>query len=138
MEVVEDMRAQSEVITVPNRRAYSKGQMPHKAYKRPYLELNNAMKCVIISFILIAVIFVGRIFVVNAADQKDKEVMHRYYTSITIQQNDTLWELSDQYNTGSEDKSSYIRQIMSMNNMTSDTLYQGENILVYYYSDEVK
>lgn len=60
--------------------------------------------------------------------------MIRYYTSISIESDDTLWNIAQEYN-GDESTSHYINSIINMNNMNSDTLYSGQNLIVYYSSD---
>ena len=53
--------------------------------------------------------------------------------SITIEDCDTLWDIEARYNTGAENKEQYIRSIMQMNHMSSDILYSGQNLIIYYY-----
>ena len=52
---------------------------------------------------------------------------------ITIEDCDTLWDIEARYNTGAENKEQYIRSIMQMNHMSSDILYSGQNLIIYYY-----
>lgn len=58
----------------------------------------------------------------------------RYYTSISIQEDDTLWDIESRYNSGAEERNDYIHSIMELNHMTSDVLYSGQNLIIYYYS----
>ena len=50
-----------------------------------------------------------------------------------IEDCDTLWDIEARYNTGAENKEQYIRSIMQMNHMSSDILYSGQNLIIYYY-----
>ncbi len=88
----------------------------------------------VLVFLVINILSGNNMLKTMAQNQKSEQ---KYYTSITIHDNDTLWSLADKYAT-SENKQEYIHNIMSINNMSQDTLYEGQNILVYYYSDEYK
>jgi len=93
-------------------------------------------------FALIAIVGIITIMIsikgisVKASDDSNKTKLYKYYTSVDINSNDTLWTLEDQYNNGSESKQTYINNIMELNNLTSDTIYSGKQILVYYFSPE--
>jgi LysM repeat protein len=73
---------------------------------------------------------------VNASNNEEK-TMHKYFTSITVQSDDTLWDIADRYSYD-EKTSSYVRNVMSINNMTDSTIYSGQDLVIYYYSEEVK
>ena len=76
------------------------------------------------------------IHTVNASDKEDK-TMYKYFTSITVQSEDTLWDIASRYSYNEKPKS-YVNNIMSINNMTDSTIYSGQDIVIYYYSDELK
>ncbi|MDO5381813.1 MAG: LysM peptidoglycan-binding domain-containing protein [Eubacteriales bacterium] len=97
----------------------------------------NLVKVLIITFSIAAIISLGSI-IVKASDNSHKKEEYRYYTSITIEDSDTLWSIEDKYNNGNEDKNTYINNIIQLNNMNSDVIKKGSNILVYYYSDQIK
>lgn len=84
--------------------------------------------------LLIAVTGIGgRMVIANASVKEEQNTLERYYTSITIEDCDTLWDIEARYNTGAENKEQYIHSIMQMNHMTSDILYSGQNLIIYYY-----
>ena len=93
----------------------------------------------IIHAILAAVLLIaltgigGRMIIANASVKEGQNALERYYTSITIEDCDTLWDIEARYNTGAENKEQYIRSIMQMNHMSSDILYSGQNLIIYYY-----
>ena len=60
------------------------------------------------------------------------------YVRLSVEDNDTLWSLADRYNNGNEDTTSYINNIMQMNDLSSDTIHSGKNLVIYYYSTEVR
>lgn len=92
------------------------------------------IKCILIFSMLIATLCVTRL-IVKASDKAGIPAQSKYYTSITVQDHDTLWDLAQQYNPGDISRTVFINEIKQMNNMTSDTIYSGQSLLIYYYSD---
>lgn len=78
---------------------------------------------------ILLIIILGTIMV-NASDTKQPD---KYYTSVMIEQHDTLWSLESQYNNGTEDRDTYINNIKQLNHMSNDTIIDGSYILLYYY-----
>ena len=92
---------------------------------------------IIICSILIFAVSIGGI-IVKASDDSNKTRTYKYYTTISVEDNDTLWTLADRYNNGNEDTTSYINNIMQMNDLSSDTIHSGKNLIIYYYSTETR
>ena len=63
--------------------------------------------------------------------------MHKYFTSVTVKADDTLWDIANEYSYKEKPKT-YVNNIMSINNMTDETIYSGQDLIIYYYSDELK
>jgi LysM repeat protein len=78
---------------------------------------------------ILLIMLLGTI-IVNASDTKQPD---KYYTSVMIEQHDTLWSLESQYNNGTEDRDTYINNIKQLNHMSNDTIIDGSYILLYYY-----
>ena len=74
--------------------------------------------------------------IVNASDKEEKP-MYKYFTSITVKADDTLWDIANEYSYKEKAKT-YVNNIMSINNMTDETIYSGQDLIIYYYSDELK
>lgn len=86
---------------------------------------------ILAAVLLIAVTGIGgRMIIANASVKEGQNALERYYTSITIEDCDTLWDIEARYNTGAENKEQYIRSIMQMNHMSSDILYSGQNLII--------
>lgn len=100
---------------------------------------NIEMKLCIIGILTIVCISVFCGFSVNAAGKKQNTDMKKYYTSITVEADDTLWDIADLYYiVGNNERDSnsyisYINDIKRLNNMSTDTLYAGKDLIVYYY-----
>lgn len=57
----------------------------------------------------------------------------RYYTSIKIEQGDTLWEIASKYKLETESTQDYIDEVIAMNQLSSDRITSGKSLMVYYY-----
>ena len=58
----------------------------------------------------------------------------KYYKCITIEEGDTLWEIANEYKT--EEYAStqdYIDEVLAMNNLNTDVIVDGTNLLIPYY-----
>lgn len=100
-----------------------------------YCICNNILLKLIIPVIILAVITLGSIMV-KASEIDTRPYLKKYYTSVEVTSDDTLWSLEADYNNGLEDRNTYINNIMQLNNMTSDTIITGNHLLLYYYSSE--
>lgn len=76
--------------------------------------------------------FVSSHTTVNKADAST--LNQKYFTCITIGCDDTLWTIANEYMT--EEYSSidaYIKEVKSINNLTSDKINRGASLIVPYY-----
>lgn len=58
----------------------------------------------------------------------------KYYKCITIEEGDTLWDIANEYKT--EEYAStqdYIDEVLAMNNLNTDVIIDGTNLLIPYY-----
>lgn len=65
----------------------------------------------------------------------------KYYTNVTLQCGDTIWDLADHYIDYDryEDKADYLDEVCSINRLSDcDHIDAGETIVFPYYSDEYK
>lgn len=90
--------------------------------------------------LIIAAICSINFFIINAKASSEEEVItYKYYTSITIQSGETLWDIATVYR--SDDISSvqkYIDEVKSINHLKNDKIYAGEHLIIPYYSCEYK
>ena len=73
---------------------------------------------------------------VDAHDAKEV-VMCKYYKSIEIDENDTLWSIAKEYAPDS-DIENYIAEVEEMNGIDGNQIHTGDYIIVPYYSSDVK
>lgn len=62
----------------------------------------------------------------------------KYYTSITVNTGDTLWNIADEYIDYDfyKNKNSYISEVKLINHLEEDTISAGQTLVVPYYSSE--
>ncbi len=65
---------------------------------------------------------------------------NKYFTNITVNDGDSLWAVAEQYmdNTHYSSVYEYMDEIKNMNNLSSDDIYAGQNLVVTYYSSTVQ
>jgi len=76
----------------------------------------------------------------DAKSSKD-EVMYKYYTRVTLQYGDNVWDLADNYIDYDQykDKEDYLDEVCSINRLSNcDHIDAGESIVFPYYSSEYK
>jgi hypothetical protein len=71
------------------------------------------------------------------ANEKNSQPSHKYYKSIEIKKGDTLWSIAKDYSDDKyyENTSEYIKEVRSINSLTSDNIIAGSYIIVPYFSD---
>lgn len=88
---------------------------------------------------MLAVISFLSVSMVMANDKPSSyKTSNKYYTSIDIKKNDTLWGIAQQYAQEGSDIAEYIKDIKSINRLSDNNITQGQHLVVYYYSDEIK
>ena len=83
--------------------------------------------------------FLGSSVVTANAKMGKEEMRYKYYTTIYITRDMTLWDIAEEYATEEyRDKRVYVDEVMEINDLTNDKLSYGATICVPYYSDEYK
>lgn len=72
------------------------------------------------------------------AQENDEVIYYKYYTSITVQAGDTLWDYAEQYGDKEHYDSAkdYIKEVIKMNALSNDKITSGQHIILPYYSPE--
>ena len=73
----------------------------------------------------------------NAKDDST-EISYKYYKSITVANNDTLWSIAEKYMDEDHYDSivDYIGEVKRMNSLTDDVIHYGEYLVIPYYDSE--
>lgn len=60
----------------------------------------------------------------------------KFYTSIEVEEGDTLWAIADEYMTEEyEDREAFMDEVREMNNLTGSIIRTGSTLLVPYYGE---
>jgi hypothetical protein len=72
----------------------------------------------------------------NAKDDSVKTA-YKYYKSIMVERNDTLWSIAEEYNDKDHYDSikDYIKEVMQINSLSDDEIHYGDYLIVPYYDE---
>ena len=91
-------------------------------------------------FLIIAAFFLPQLLFIRVlAKEEYKPKIYKYYTSIEIQEGDTLWSIACQY--ADEEFISiteYIEELRYMNQLSSDRIFEGHYLTISYYPEHYK
>ena len=67
------------------------------------------------------------------------QLLHKYYTVVTIESGDSLWDYASEYGElGYKNRTEYIKEIQSINHLQNiHKLVSGETIVLPYYSYDI-
>ncbi len=92
---------------------------------------------IMIAFTIIFLIAVGILFgtcVHVFAGDNEAQALQKHYTSIRIEDGDTLWDIAGKYVQNTEiTRQEYIKEVCELNGLNADEIIAGEYIVVVYY-----
>lgn len=80
-------------------------------------------------FIIIAVSAIGMMLGFNTVNSSSKDI----YNQVQIEAGDTLWDIAVEYGPENSDVRKIVREICDLNEITADSLYIGQRIIVPVY-----
>ncbi len=110
-------------MTVQERRERNLKRRRRQAAKR-----NMIILLATVLLITIGSVIFGSTF----SSAKNDEEFEVYYKSIEIEQGDSLWNIAVEYKSETESVIDYIDELMELNNLTSDTIHEGQHLVVAY------
>jgi LysM repeat protein len=105
--------------------------------------LKNTKKIQIIVFtvllLTVGIIIISKI-ATNKAMAEESAPSYKYYTSITIQEGDSLWSIAGDYITDQyKDRNAYMKEVMDLNHISNPSqVHAGEHLTIPYYSSDLK
>ena len=91
----------------------------------------------VIAFIAAVIILCGTIHIF--ASSTDSRPYNKYYTSVRVEDGDTVWSIADRYITDSQvSKRDYVDEVCRLNSLTDGNVRSGDYIVVAYYSQDIK
>lgn len=75
----------------------------------------------------------------TARAQEDGEIYYKYYTSVRIRSEDTLWTLADTYcDDNFRSRGAFIKEVARINHLLDEQITEGDCLIVPYYSTEFR
>ncbi len=65
-----------------------------------------------------------------------QEGTDKFYKSVTVKAGDSLWTIADTYKPAGASTVSYVKELKSINNLRSDNIRSGADLIVFYYVNE--
>ncbi|MCI8327121.1 MAG: LysM peptidoglycan-binding domain-containing protein [Lachnospiraceae bacterium] len=73
----------------------------------------------------------------SKADSLESHTCYKYYKSIEIEQDDTLWNIAERYcGEHYQNRNDYIEEIARLNHIDKDQIHSGQYLLVPYFSEK--
>ena len=101
----------------------------------PYKKILQTLISLIITFFLVVGIFHT---ITSVKGNQKQNTQYKYYTSITIEYGESLWSIAQKYCNETEEPSHYVEELKKINGLSEETIHAGNNLVVYYYSNEYK
>ena len=122
------------------RNLYEMDERELKKYARVIrLRRERRNKCLTLAMSLLATLCMVLICTIsyNSIDTSANDGF-KYYTSVTVEAGDSLWDIADNYMDGHyADRDSYIAEVRSINHLDeAGTITIGQTLIVPYYSSE--
>lgn len=99
-------------------------------------QLVRFLTALIIIVLTVCVILFTNKNVTNADENEESVKLNKYYKTITIESGDSLWSIATEYKSGSHKTTKeYVKELKSMNNLSSDQIVSGQKLLVAYFAE---
>lgn len=73
----------------------------------------------------------------NSVAAFDAAAIERFYTSIQIQQGDSLWSIAGKYKENSGlTVEQYVKELKNINGLKEDTIHSGHYLTVMYFTSD--
>lgn len=92
----------------------------------------------IITVCLIMTLSLGAGGFLSKAKADDTHTSYKYYKSITVSHEDTLWSIAQEYMDIEHYRSidEYIKEVKQMNHLKNDVITYGCHLIIPYYAEE--
>lgn len=100
-------------------------------------ELQRKFLMLIMTVCLVITFSIGINGFLSNAKNNESRTFYKYYTSITVTNEDTLWSIAEKYMDAEHYNSvnDYIQEVKAMNHLKNDIINYGEHLIVPYYMD---
>lgn len=96
--------------------------------------LKKGFLVLIVVFIMLLSGFFGRSLMYVMAEEETNASPEKFYTSIHLEEGDTLWSIAQTYYTDSDESvEEYVRELRQINSLSDDHIDAGHYLTVRYY-----
>lgn len=102
-------------------------------------ELRRRIMTTIMTLCLIVICAVSYHSLRTSANTGNDTISFKYYTNVTVQSGETVWDIADDYIDYNQykDKNDYIAEVIHINNLDENaSIRSGQLLTVPYYSGE--
>ncbi len=101
-------------------------------------EMRKNFILTIMTFCLVITFSLGMNSFLSSAKDSSEPACYKYYKSITIANNDTLWSIAQEYMDDEHYDSinDYIKEVKQINVLSSNDITYGAHLIVPYYAYE--
>ena len=105
----------------------------NKSKENYYNTLLNFKTLITLMILVVSIVIVAFSTKTNAKEYN--QTREKYYTSIKITSGDTLWSIAEENRPATVSTTKYIKDLKIMNNLTSDTIHEGNYLTIYYFKE---
>lgn len=96
--------------------------------------LKKIFLVLMVVFIMLLSGFFGRSLMYVMAEEETSDLPDRFYTSIRLEEGDTLWSIAQAYYRNSDESiEDYVRELRQINSLSDDHIDAGHYLTVRYY-----
>lgn len=118
---------------------YERALRRRKRELRRRREMKRNLYMAVLGMILILGLSLSYHAIVSHATGHIEDVSYKYYTSVMIENGDTLWSLAQEYADGHFDSTeAYIYEVMQINHLQNEEITAGNFIILPYYDSVIK
>ncbi|MCM1046717.1 MAG: LysM peptidoglycan-binding domain-containing protein [Candidatus Gastranaerophilales bacterium] len=128
------MRVQASVYHMTDREL--------RAYKWKLRRQRELRRKVMIIALTVCLVIMGTVSyhaLRSSANSGEENLRFKYYTAVTVQSGETLWDIADLYIDYAQyaDKQTYVAEVCHINHLDEDAaIRSGQRLVVPYYADE--
>ncbi len=111
------------------------------AKRAAIVSLQKKLIAITILIVVSVIVLLASSISAMASAKNNSKPVYKYYTSIEVQDGDTLWSIADSYIDGYNiDRDDYMDEICELNHLDLDgsSIHSGEYLTIAYYSNELK
>lgn len=124
------------------KRVYDMTDRELRAYKRKIRRQREIRRRCLTLFMTLCLVLAGALSyhaIQSSASTGQDKINFKYYTNITVEYGETLWDIADEYMDQDEykTKAQYIAEVKNMNHLDDDgNILAGQKLIVPYFSNE--